>query len=164
MKSSFFRSDKELSLLYFRHVKTIFKVCFMFMKNIPDTEDMVQDTFIRLIKDNTNFQSEDHEKAWLIRTATNLCKDNFKRWWVRNTTNINNIEDEIAQLPFEIDTTLQMVLKLPAKCKIAMYMYYYEGYSTVEISKILEKKESTIRSQLHEGRRILKIEMDGDFV
>ncbi|MNI77692.1 RNA polymerase factor sigma C [compost metagenome] len=53
-------------------------------------------------------------------------------------------------------------MKLPSKYKIALYMYYYEGYSTVEISKILDKNLSTIKGYLHKGRKLLKVEMEGD--
>lgn len=131
------------------------------MKNVPDTEDMVQNTFIRLMKDKTQFQSEEHEKAWLIRTATNLCKDHFKHWW-NKTVGIDNVSEMTVEESFVIDETLEKVMKLPSKLKTAVYLYYYEGYSTVEIAKMLGKKESTVRSHLHTGRKILKIEMEGD--
>ena len=63
MKSSLFRTNEELIEIYNRHVKTVYRVCFMYMKNHPDTEDMVQNTFLRLMKDKTVFQSEEHEKG-----------------------------------------------------------------------------------------------------
>ena len=133
----------------------------MFMKNVPDTEDMVQNTFIRLMKDNTQFKSEEHEKAWLIRTATNLCKDHFKHWWSK-TVGIEHVAEVTVEDSFTIDETLEKVMELPSKYKIVVYLYYYEGYSTVEIAQILNKNQSTIRSYLHTGRKILKIEMEGD--
>jgi len=131
------------------------------MKNQHDTEDMVQNTFIKLMKDDTQFQSEEHEKAWLIKTATNLCKDHFRSWWSKRVS-----MDEVAELAVDdsllSNDALKMVLELPDKYKTAVYMYYYEGYSTVEIAKILGKKESTIRGYLHTGRKLLKLEMEGD--
>ncbi|UZW13467.1 hypothetical protein OSC52_16725 [Clostridium pasteurianum] len=47
---------------------------------------MLQNTFIRLMRDNTEFQSEEHEKACPIRTAANLCKDFFRNWWRKTVT------------------------------------------------------------------------------
>lgn len=129
------------------------------MKNPHDTEDMVQNTFIRLMNDSTIFQSEEHEKAWLIRTATNLCKDYFRHWWSR-TVGIDNVAEVAVEQPFTIDENLKKVLALPSKYKTAIYMYYYEGYSTVEIAEILDKKPSTIRSYLHNGRKLLKLELE----
>src|SRR5690625_1984288 len=101
----------------------------MYMKNRYDTEDMVQNTFIRLLKDQTIFENTEHEKAWLIRTATNLCKDFFKQWW-RRKVSLKNESIEISKAPFIIDETLEKVMALPSKYKIAIYMYYYEGYTT----------------------------------
>ena len=80
MKGSLLRTNEELTRIYI-DTKTVYRVCFMYMKTRLDTEDMVQNTFLRLMRDKTIFQSEEHEKAWLIRTATNLCKDHFKHWW-----------------------------------------------------------------------------------
>jgi len=162
LQSSLLRTGEELIQIYNRHVDTVYRVCFMFMKNRPDTEDMVQNTFIRLMKDKTVFQSTEHEKAWLIRTATNLCKDHFKHWWSK-TVGINHVAEAAVEQPFNIDSNLSMVLALPAKYKSVIYLYYYEGYSTVEIAKILKKSQSTVRGYLHTARKLLKMEMEGDY-
>ncbi len=161
MQTSLLRTDEEMLQLYNRHVNTVYRVCFMYMKNKPDTEDMVQNTFIRLMKDKTIFESEEHEKAWLIRTATNLCKDHFKHWWSK-TVGINQVEEIAVEQPLYTDSSLSKVLALPAKYKTAIYLFYYEGYSTVEIAKILKKNQSTVRGYLHSGRKLLKMEMEGD--
>jgi len=161
MNSSLWRTSEELSQIYNRHVQTVYKVCIIYMKNQFDTEDMVQKTFIRLMKDKTQFQNEEHEKAWLIKTASNLCKDYFRSWWSK-TVGIDEAT-EVADNKFLVfDDTLEKVFRLPSKYKSAVYMYYYEGYSTVEIAKILSKPESTIRGYLHIGRKLLRIEMEGD--
>ncbi|HHW31215.1 MAG TPA: RNA polymerase sigma factor [Clostridiaceae bacterium] len=161
MQSSLLRTNEELVQLYNRHVDTVYRVCFMYMKNKADTEDMVQNTFIRLMKDKTTFESVEHEKAWLIRTATNLCKDHFKHWWSK-TVHINQAEEIAVEQPFDIDSNLRKVMELPSKYKTVIYLYYYEGYSTEEIASILKKNPSTIRGYLHRGRKLLKMEMEGD--
>ena len=75
MAKSLLRTDREIAEIYERHKKTVFRVCFAYMKNTADTEDAVQDTFFQLIKTGKPFESEEHEKAWLIRTATNICRN-----------------------------------------------------------------------------------------
>lgn len=161
MGHSLLRTDEELSRIYHRHVKTVYRVCFMYMKNSHDTEDMVQNTFLRLMRDNTRFESEEHEKAWLIRTATNLCKDHFRHWWTKRL-GMDAVADVVAEDALVIDETLNKVLMLPSKYKTAVYLYYYEGYSTVEIAKILGKNASAVRSWLHAARKLLRVEMEGD--
>jgi len=161
LKSSLLRTSEELLQIYNRHVDTVYRICFMFMKNECDAEDMVQNTFIRLMKDKTVFQSEEHEKAWLIRTATNLCRDHFRHWWSK-TVGINQVPEAGAEQSFETDSIMDKVMALPSKYKTAIYLYYYEGYSTVEIAEILKKDPSTIRGYLHNGRKLLRMEMEGD--
>ena len=161
MSNSSLRTNEELSLIYERHVNTVYRVCFMMMKNKPDAEDMVQNTFIRLIKDNTQFESNEHEKAWLIRTAVNLCRDHFRSWWKRSVI-LDDAKDTADEQPVYMDETLEKVMALPQKYKTAIYMYYYEGYSTVEIARLLNKNESTVRSHLYTGRKLLKLELEAE--
>ncbi len=72
--------DEEITKIYDRHFHTVYRVCFSFMKNEEDAEDMVQETFLKLISCKKQFESEEHEKAWLIVTASNTCKDELRRW------------------------------------------------------------------------------------
>ncbi|MEG2322229.1 MAG: sigma-70 family RNA polymerase sigma factor [Bacilli bacterium] len=158
MVSSLERTDKEFISIYNRHINTVYRVCFMYLKNKHDTEDACQTTFTKLLKYCGNFESVEHEKAWLIVTATNTCKNYFKTWYWRNTI----ITDEFEVTSKEEQNILEDVLKLPFKYKKIIYLYYYEGYSTVEIAKLLNTCESTIRSQLHYGRQLLKAILGGD--
>lgn len=152
MYNSLLRTNKEIVDIYNRHFDTIYRVCYLYMKNKNDTEDMVQETFLKLYKTTKVFESIEHEKAFLIVVASNLCKNNIKRFFNR-FTGINNIEltDNNKK-----DETLELVLNLPTKYKTVIYLYYYDGYSTLEIAKMLNINESTIRSQLHYGRKLLK--------
>ncbi len=159
--SSLLRTDEELVQIYNRHVKTVYRVCFLYMRNKANTEDMVQNTFLRLMRDNTVFQSVEHEKAWLIRTAINLCKDHYRHWWSR-TVGLDKAPETVVEQDFEGSDILQKVLALPPKYKTAIYLYYYEGYSTPEIAKMMKKPQSTVRNWLYTGRKLLKLEMEGE--
>jgi len=162
MEKSLFRTDKEVGEIYERHVNTIYRICFAYMKNTADTEDAVQNTFVKLLKYNGKFQNEEHEKAWLIVTATNLCKDHFRHWWQKKEQ-LEDYENLCIESPFEIDETIEVVMTLPDKYKIVIYLYYYEGYTSTAIAGILQKPQSTIRNYLHEGRLILRKKLGGEF-
>lgn len=54
------------------------------------------------------------------------------------------------------DAVLEAVMKLTAKYREVLYLYYFEEYAVKEISKILHRKESTIQSQLAAARKNLK--------
>ena len=163
MAKSLLRTDNEIAEIYKRNINAVYWICFNYMKNRADTDDAVSETFVKMITSSPVFESEEHEKAWLIRTATNVCKD-FLKHWRRRLENIEDYADSlVTDSGFEIDTTLEVVCRLPEKHKITVYLYYYEGYTSTQISKILKKPQSTIRYYLHEARKALKKEIGGDF-
>ena len=162
MSEALLRTDKEITDIYMRHVKTVYRVCFAYMKNKSDTEDAVEETFYRMIRKGPQFENEEHEKAWLIRTATNICL-NMLNHWQRNNENIDDHTDLKSPEKANSDEILQAVLKLPEKYKTVVYLYYYEGYTSPEIAEILQKPNSTVRNHLHEARTILKERLGDDF-
>ena len=155
------RTGKEITQIYNRHVDTVYRVCYSFMKNKTDTEDMVQETFLRLLSSGKQFDNERHEKAWLIVTAANLCKDNLKKWWRR----VEPLDDYSGLLaaPDGPDLSVkEAILKLPPKYKTVVYLYYYEDYSTAEIAGILGCPQSTVRSHLLRARKQLQALLGGN--
>ena len=74
-------TDKEIAEIEERHKDMTYRISFAYMKNVMDTEDIIQDTFYNLIRSGTVFENSEHEKAWIIRTATNLCKNALSHWW-----------------------------------------------------------------------------------
>jgi len=162
MANSLLRTDEEIAELYERHKDMIYRICFAYMKNIMDTEDVIQDTFYNLIKSGTVFKSAEHEKAWLIRTATNICKNTLRHWW-RKRESLDDNETLQAKDVYEIDDTFNAMMTLPDKYKTVVYLYYYEGYDSVEISRLLQKPQSTIRYYLSQARRTLRVIIGGDF-
>ena len=162
MPNSLLRTDKEIAAIYERHRKAVYRLCYAYMKNPPDTEDAVQETFYQLIRTGPVFESETHEKAWLIRTAANLCKNVLRHWWRKR----NNLDDYDGYLqsngPVENNDTLGAVLELPQKYKTVVYLYYFEGYNSVEIAGILGKPGSTIRNHLYQARKALREKLGGD--
>ncbi|MDE6320078.1 MAG: RNA polymerase sigma factor, partial [Lachnospiraceae bacterium] len=147
--------DEEIAEIYNRHYNTVYRICFSFMKNSVDAEDMVQETFLKLISSKKQFESEEHEKAWLIVTASNTCKDELRRW-KRRLENIKSLYRQENVVRKEDDRVLEWVMALPVKYKQVIYLYYYEGYRTSEIAGMLHCSESTVRNQLLRGRSILK--------
>jgi RNA polymerase sigma-70 factor (ECF subfamily) len=162
MAKSLLRTDREIAEIYGRHVKTVYRVCFAYMKTPADTEDAVQDAFVKLITSEKAFESEEHEKAWLIRTAANLCKDKL-RSASRKSDSLDDYEYTLSVPETEIDDTLRLVRELPDRYKAVIYLYYYEGYTSVEIAEILRKPRSTIRNYLSEARELLRGKLGADY-
>lgn len=148
-------TDNEMTEIYNRNVLSVYRLCFSYLKNVTDTEDIVQETFVKAFMRDKAFENERHEKGWLIMTAGNMCKDMLSHWWRKNR-NLDDYETLQTKAGFDIDETFIEIMKLPPKYKTVIYMYYYEEYSTREISEILKKNKSTVCSLLKRGREILK--------
>ncbi|WP_455617984.1 RNA polymerase sigma factor [Eisenbergiella sp.] len=162
MSKALLRNDNEFAEIYERHVQTIWHICLAYMKNKDDAQDAVQETFLKLYRYQGSFTGTEHEKAWLIVTASNQCRDMLKHWW-RKREDIDAHLDLTARETCEIDNTLEEVMRLPDKYKTVIYLYYYEGYSSIEIGKILQKPDSTIRNYLSRAKKILRSRLGGGF-
>lgn len=147
--------DGEIANIYHRQFHTVYRVCLSFMKNTEDAEDMVQETFLKLINCEMQFESEEHERAWLIVTASNTCKNELRRW-KRRLENIRVLSHQETFIQENDNNVLEWVMTLPVKYRQVIYLYYYEGYRTSEIAGMLHCPESTVRNQLLRGRRLLK--------
>lgn len=134
------------------YVDMIYHICVALMKNKYDAEDMLQETFVKLLKRESKFDCEEHKKAWLIVTATNLCKDNLKHWWKKQ---VPFEENEQYFADSTIDLTFMAVMDLPYKYCIVIYLNYYQGYNSSEIAQMFNKPCSTIRSNLSKAKNIL---------
>ncbi|TCZ74689.1 RNA polymerase sigma factor [Paenibacillus albiflavus] len=162
MESTLQRTGKEITEVYHRHVNTVYKVCYMLLKKPQDAEDATQTVFVKLIQSNKVFEDVEHEKAWLIVTSRNECKNRLKHWWRRLRTSIDDVDPQVFSKLDTHDEVLEQVLSLSLKYRLPIFLFYYEGYSTKEISCLLSIKESTIRSQLHTARQMLKLKLGGE--
>ncbi|GAA4850283.1 RNA polymerase sigma factor [Paenibacillus vulneris] len=163
--NSLLRTDKELAELYQRHADLVYRLCYIYLKNPVDAEDAVQSVFLKLIKSQTVFNDHEHEKAWLIATTQNYCKDILKHWWKTRRVALDALP-EVSSWNGEDPPrkVLSKMLSLPEKYKTVLYLYYFEEYSVKEISAMLGQKESTIQTQLSRGRKRLKLDLGGTYL
>ena len=145
-------SDR-LSEFMEKYLNTVFRVTLGYVKNIHDAEDITQNVFFKLYSHNKDFESDSAVKAWLIRVAINESKDLLKSSWFKSRDSL----DESLVAPAESDYGLyEYVKRLKPIYRTVIYLYYYEGYSTNEISEILKKPLSTVKMQLQRSRKYLK--------
>ncbi len=133
---------------------TILRYAYSYLHNQSDTEEVLQDTLIQFLKTRPVFESDEHEKAWLLRVAGNLCKNRLKYNRLRQTDELR--EELIAEQREDLSFIWDAVQALPVQYREVIHLFYREGYSTREISQILGRKEATIRSDLSRGRGKLK--------
>ena len=140
----------------------LYKICIVMMANESDAEDAVQDTFLKYIKNRPDFECAEHEKAWFIRVAVNVCKDMLRARKWRTAVDIDDLieltRDE--QEPFEKTEAFEQILRLPPKYKTVIYLYYAEGYKAEEIARMIGSSVSAVKMRLKRGRGMLKMELE----
>lgn len=133
----------------------ILRLSYTYLGSTADAQDICQTVFLKLLQAPKAFDSVEHERAWIIRTAVNLCKDHLKSRWRRTTVALDAAEHVPAPQPEE-GTLLAALELLPPKYRTVIYLYYYEGYSAREIAALLGEKPATVFTRLDRGRQKLR--------
>jgi RNA polymerase sigma-70 factor (ECF subfamily) len=144
-----------------RYSDMVFRIALNECKNKTDAEDVLQNTFLKLLQSRKNFNSEEHQKRWLIRVAINECHTLFSSPWRKKMELVDEITDMTSFETPEESELFAAVQTLPAKYRNVLYLYYYEEYSIREISEILKIKESTLQTRLMRAREQLKTKLEG---
>lgn len=153
--------EKDIREAVIKYSDMLYKICLVILCNEQDVQDAIQDTFCRYLEKKPDFRDEEHEKAWLIKVATNICRDMI-RFRIRHPkVSIDEVEN-IPAAP-EQRETLKELLELPIKHKTVIYLHYVEGYSIKEIADILGITESAVKSRLLRGRKQMRdtVRMEG---
>ena len=132
----------------------VYRLAYAQTRSRHDADDIFQEVFLQTVRKKPVFDSEEHEKAWLLRVAGNLCKNRLKYNSLRQTDELR--EELIAEQREDLSFIWDAVQALPVQYREVIHLFYREGYSTREISQILGRKEATIRSDLSRGRGKLK--------
>jgi len=138
------------------YMDTVYRIAINYAKSVHDAEDIVQNTFVKLLTKNVVFQDEEHIRRWLIRVAVNECNNLCSSYWRRQVDSIDalGVEPEFTQP--EYSGLYEAVRLLPPKCRSVVHLFYYEGYSCKEIADILHISEATVRTRLVRARKLLK--------
>ena len=150
------RSELEVNRAIERYADMVTRLCLVYLKNDADAEDIFQTVFLKYTMNSPEFESEEHEKAWLVRVTKNACKDLLKSFFRSRTVSIEELVNECAEEKNENSYVMQAVLSLPKKYREVIYLHYYEGYTAPEISKILGKNTNTVYTNLHKAKQLLR--------
>lgn len=149
-------NDKDIEDVVKTYSNMLFKLCFTLLRNHTDAEDAVSDVFVKYISSSISFNDEEHRKAWLLRVATNVCKNMLKFYKIRRHLTIDEIS-EYCKEDNDIHIFTEF-LNLPLKYRTILHLYYVEGYKTAEIADMLSITTAAARKRLQYGRDMLKIE------
>ena len=156
------RSEQDIAQAINRYADTVKRLCFVYLKNRSDTEDVLQTVFLKYALHDDDFENETHKKAWIIRVTINACKDASKSFFRKRTVSLDEAFDIPSSSTQEQRETLDTVLALPEKYRTVIYLHYYEGYSAPEISKLIGKNTNTIYTLLNRAKNQLRKQLGGE--
>lgn len=145
------RSEQEVNRAIERYGDTVRRLCMIHLKNHADTEDIFQTVFLKYLLSTVSFETQEHEKAWLIRVTINACKDLLKSFFRSRTVSLDTLLDQPAAMAPEHQ-----------KYRDVVYLHYYEDYTAPEIGRILGKNVNTIYTLLTRAKKLLRETLGGD--
>lgn len=142
-----------------RYADMVYRLALSQMKNTTDADDLFQEVFVRLVSHIQDLESWEHVKAWLIRVTINCAKKHFAQYWNKNVDFLEEPEKLTNGSGYEMPEEQPVraaVQKLPPKYRTVIHLYYFEELTVAEIARLTEQKETTVKSQMHRAREMLK--------
>lgn len=153
--------EQEAQRLVETYSDLILRLSYTYLNHTQDAQDICQTVFLKLLEKAPAFASPAHEKAWIIRTTANACKDLLKSHWHKTTVTLDAAAAVPAPQPEE-GSLLAAVNLLPPQYRAVIYLHYYEGYAAKEIAALLGKTPAAVASLLHRGRLRLKTLLESE--
>lgn len=147
---------KEYERLSMSYLDCIYRIALNGCKNHADAEDIVQNTFLKLLEYEHNFASDEQAKYWLIRVAINECNSLWRTPWKKRTSSLEDLEQEPSFSAPEKSDLYYAVMELPMKYRQIVHLYYFEDYSVKEIADIMKLSETAVQTRLLRARQKLK--------
>ena len=146
--------NRQAERLLDRYGQSVLRLSYAYLHNMSDAEEILQDTLVQFLKTSPVFESQDHEKAWLLRVASNLCKN---RLIYDRRRRADPLSETLAQEDRpDLSFVWEAVKALPVHQREVVHLFYHEGFAPAEIARIVGRKESTVRSDLRRARLRLK--------
>ena len=154
------QTQQQAQRLAETYADAILRLSYAYLKNTYDAQDVCQTVFVKLLTEPREFDSPQHERAYVLRMAANACKDILKSPWRRRTCGLDAVL-EVPAPPAEEGTVLAAVNALPPHYRAVIHLFYYEGYQAAEIGAILGLPIATVHTRLARGRAKLKTLLGG---
>jgi len=153
---------QDFHAVYSRNIERVYRLCRIRLGHREDAEDAAQNVFLRWMRSGKDFDSEEHEKAYFLRAAHNECINMGRSFWRMHRVAFDDLPPLMTAEEEELPAVSsgEILSGLPAKYREVLYLDYYEELKTAEIAHLLDRPESTVRTQLQKGRELLRKLLD----
>lgn len=147
--------------LYEYFAETMLGVCYRYTKSMEDAEDVLQDGFVKVFRNLHQYKYEGELGGWIRRimvtTALNFLKKNsrYNHEFAFDNENLHPVINDDPEIKLTGKEIADLVRQLPVGYQTIFNLHAVEGFSHVEIGKMLGINEGTSRSQYARGRALL---------
>ena len=153
--------EHKIEALMDSYGNLLWRTGIMMLGEPQDVQDMIQEVLLKYMQKRPVFHDAEHEKAWLLRVAVNLCRDMLRLRSRRRYFPIDELEPEaVGSTDAESREILEKIAMLPQKWKSVLLLHYIEGYSLKEISEILDVSENAVKKRMQRAKEALRRRME----
>lgn len=148
-------AEAQAERLVATYADTILRLSYTYLHATADAEDICQTVLLRAMTVAPPFSGPEHERAWIIRTTINACKDLLRSAARRTNVALDaTIEPEAPEQPD--GTVADAVARLPHDQREAIYLHYYEGYPIAQVARLVGASEAAVTKRLSRARATLR--------
>jgi RNA polymerase sigma-70 factor (ECF subfamily) len=159
-------SSQTIVSLVAEYSATLYRVAYSVVRNAAEAEDAVQETFVRVLRNEAKLVEVRDPRVWLIRIVWNVVLDRKRRAKTRpENEDIANYARVLPSVETSADNSLvssetharilDLIDRLPQKERQALLLSAVDELSTLEIATVLQTTESSVRSRVFRARRLL---------
>ena len=146
------------------HGDYLLRVAYLYVKNRGTAEDIVQDVFISFYQKQEQYRGDASLRTYLVKMTVNRSHD-YLRSWTHKQINLfekitgkstNYTPEQAVVEKVEKQELVEALFKLSVTYREVLILYYFEEMTTVEIAKLLDCPEATVRTRLQRARKQLE--------
>ena len=157
-----------------KYKNMVFRICFGFVKNKEDAEDITQEVFFTIYKNIKDFKFESKISTWIYRIAVNRSLNHIRKEKLSRIFNKISLkgenENREAEIPAARDSSADFKViteekkniiskalnGLPSNQRVAFTLYNIEGFTYEEIAEIMGCSISAVESRIHRAKMNLQ--------
>lgn len=151
------RSEQDFIRLVDQYSHLLTGLCVISLRDTHLAQDVVQETFLRAWRKWP--LHPDTEKAWLVRVAMNLCRDQQRRSWIRRIDRSIPFDDLIIPVEPVNNDVIREVYALPPKEREVIVMHYWGNLSAQEIAAALLISRASVYRTMDKAKQHLRIQL-----
>lgn len=162
-------TDEEMKNIMDSHGEYLIRLAYFYVKDWATAEDIMQEVFISYYRKSAQFENRASLKTYLSKITVNKCHDHLRSWKNKRSLFSNSIGGLIssgkspeASLEQHTDQSnlTNKILELPVKYREVILLFYYQEFTSKEISELLNCSENTVKTRLRRAKDLLREKVD----